>query len=80
MKYRTKDDFQVKSFVPCPLCGKMTDEKDLQNRSKYIYGAGWTEHKGGCSPCFDKALAEAQAKADSVNSASKSTIFDYGEY
>ena len=77
MRYKTKDEFQVTVSVPCPCCKVFVEEKTIQARSRYIYGYGWCELTS-CQPCFDKALDEAQQKADAKLKATRASIFtDY---
>lgn len=67
MKYRPSYHFQVTVTMPCPCCQTFVNEKEIVERRRYIYGDGWTEITS-CEPCFNKAVSEAQARADEQKS------------
>lgn len=65
-RYKHKDEFVVRHFVPCPLCAAMLPEGEVKKRTRYVYPVGYAEQVS-CQDCFNKAVSELSEQAKLAN-------------
>ena len=47
-------EFVVTKTVACSHCNELKPEKDVGDKSRYIYGSGWIKRFAICDECFNK--------------------------
>lgn len=57
-RYRTKDDFQVKTFDLCPACNTL--QEGVKPRREYVYGGGGWVETTWCEACHKAKISDTK--------------------